>query len=221
MSKYFQIGFNRCGTTAIANFATRSGIPAIHWDKGRLAPTLDSNLRLGRRVDHKYEKFEVFTDMEFMDETTHIEIYKQYSTLMTRMPEAKFILNIRNRENWIKSRFNFLGKRHINNYKVIYGLRDKQEVIDYWCWEWHVHLSRVQADVPPEKLLVFDIEQDDPVELCRFMGLSDQHAKYWNVEKRSMYGGYYTVDFIRKYPYIRKIIGRTPTKILKSLVTRR
>ena len=35
-AKYFQIGFKRCGTTSLAAFFNRSGIPCAHWDRGRL-----------------------------------------------------------------------------------------------------------------------------------------------------------------------------------------
>lgn len=34
---YFQIGFQRCGTTSIALFLNRCGLPCVHYDEGRLA----------------------------------------------------------------------------------------------------------------------------------------------------------------------------------------
>jgi sulfotransferase family protein len=53
-----------------------------------------------------YEEFDAFTDMECLDEfgTTCLEGYKLYPHLPAQYPNAVFILNTRNREDWIRSR---------------------------------------------------------------------------------------------------------------------
>ena len=35
--KFFQIGFNKCGTTFIARLFGMNGYPAVHWAEGALA----------------------------------------------------------------------------------------------------------------------------------------------------------------------------------------
>ena len=46
--RYFQIGFHRCGTTALAAFFERCGLPCVHHDRGRLARRLREHLAAGR-----------------------------------------------------------------------------------------------------------------------------------------------------------------------------
>ena len=58
---YFQIGFRRCGTTAIAVFFNRSGIPCVHHDRGRLALRMRDNLAAGRAPIAGCERYRAFS----------------------------------------------------------------------------------------------------------------------------------------------------------------
>ena len=57
-TRFFQIGFPCCGTTSIAAFFNRCGIPCVHHDRGRLAQRMRANLEAGARplegYDHRY-----------------------------------------------------------------------------------------------------------------------------------------------------------------------
>ena len=73
-----------------------------------------ANLAEGRELLAGYEEFDAFTDMEYLDEfgTTYLEGYKLYPHLAAQYPNAVFILNTRNREDWIRSRL-VHGKKYL------------------------------------------------------------------------------------------------------------
>ena len=181
--KIFQIGFNKCGTRSIHHFFQKNGIKSIHYDNGRLAKTiLIRNYNNKLLLDNKYNKYTVFTDMEnissymfpiYIPQLFFKKLYYQY-------PNSKFILNIRNKQKWLKSRC-----AHINgNYlKIISNKLKKteEEVVLHWSNEWDIHINNVKLffTKKPGKLLIFDIENDDIQKLINFFrndfNLDDQH----------------------------------------------
>ncbi len=187
-TRYFQIGFGRCGTTAIARFFQRNGIPAIHNDAGELAQRIDANLQAGRFILSGYEQYRVFTDMHYLRPHVHIEAYKYYRQIMEQVPDSKFILNTRDRERWVASRIRFFGGEFdwIETYRTFYGLNDLAEMVNHWRSNWDCHHAAVQQAIPPERLLVFNIETDSPLLLCRFAGLNDAAARHYKRENGSL-----------------------------------
>ena len=109
MTRFFQIGFNRCGTKSIHHFFEANGIPSVHYDGGRLATTMFDNLDQGKFVLQGYEGYNAFTDMEYLTDSRYYEGYKLYGPFMEQVPDAKFILNIRDPDRWIMSRLNHAG----------------------------------------------------------------------------------------------------------------
>ena len=189
-AKYFVIGFDRTGTTAINHFFERNGIPAISYDRGKLAQRIDANLRDGRFVLQGYEQYRVFSDMVYLRPHIHIEAYKYYPQIMEQVPSAKFILSTRNREHWIDSRIRASGGEFhwVRMYQAFYGLKNMQEVVSHWRREWDNHHAAVQEGIPSDRLLIFNIEDDSPLLLCRFSGLKDSAAKYYQRKNASLNG---------------------------------
>ena len=119
----FQIGFNRCGITSIHSFFQENGISSIHYDRGKLAKTLFDNLAQGKHILRGYEKYDAFTDMEWLTHDKYREGYKLYLPIMAQVPEAKFILNVWHPDKWIMSRLVLSGKQRPSKLsdKVVYG----------------------------------------------------------------------------------------------------
>ena len=181
--KIFQIGFNKCGTRSIHHFFEKNGIKSIHYDKGRLAKTiLIRNYNNKLLLDNKYNKYTVFTDMEnirsnmfpiYIPQLFFKKLYYQY-------PNSKFILNIRNKQKWLKSR---CAHRNGNYLKIISNKLKKteEEVVLHWSNEWDIHINNVKLffTKKPGKLLIFDIENDDIQKLINFFrndfNLDEQH----------------------------------------------
>lgn len=211
--RFFQIGFNRCGTAALHRFFRLNGIASVHHDGGRLAIAMDANLRAGRPVLAGYEDREAFLDMSYLRAHLHVEIYKRWEVLLEQVPGARFILNVRGVEGWVESRLamgawtEWRFERPARGfgspwdapprgpvqriapfrerYRRCHGLADIDAVAAHWRADWARHVAGVRASVPPERLLVFDIERDPPEALCRFAGLDEGAARHWGRENPS------------------------------------
>lgn len=94
--------------------------------------------------------------------------YKLFRELDDQYPESKFILNTRDINNWLKSRLNH--QRYMAKDMKRLNLTMK-EVLDYWAQDFISHNKSVNLYFKdkPEKLLVFDIEKDDPENICTFL----------------------------------------------------
>jgi hypothetical protein len=158
-NKIFQIGFNKCGTTSIHNFFLQNGLKSIHWDNTNLAKTIKNNSDNNQPLLSGYEQYDCFTDMESLGD--HFYIYlTHYKELDKQYPNSKFILNVRDKEKWIKSRM-----KH-NNYLEYFrrntGL-NTDGVINLWHNQWDNHISDVLEYFSDrnDDLLHFNIETEN------------------------------------------------------------
>ena len=184
--KYFQIGFHKCGTTAIHRFFNRCGIPSVHYDKGRLGRSMQRNLEAGRFLLAGYEQYEAFAGMSFMTSMQRFDAAEHYERLLEQIPHAKFILNTRDRDNWIRSRLAMQNGAFLESYKSVFGLPSAEAVIDHWKKEWDARHLEARQRIPAQQLLVFDIEQDSAQRLCAFAGLDAAMARHWKRENATM-----------------------------------
>lgn len=101
----FIIGYNKTATTALHELFCRSGLSSIHWDGGKLALTMVSNICSGRRVFDGYDaRYRVFSDLIYLDARVLIEGNEYFEEMMNDYPNARFIYNYRNQGEWIRSR---------------------------------------------------------------------------------------------------------------------
>ena len=223
MTRFFQIGFHRCGTTSIHQFFEANGIPSIHNDRGRLAATMFDNLARGKSILDGYENYSAFSDMELLTHDRYLEGYKLYPQIMEQVPDSKFILNVRDPDKWIMSRLIHPSSRRptdlseqvvyrdrriltgslYERYKSCFGLRDVNEVAAHMRTEWNRHIFSVQDAIPSDRLLVFNIESDSPLALARFVGLDDSAARLYRRANRT---DAYAVRYLR---------ARLPDQLLK------
>ncbi|MBV6635239.1 MAG: hypothetical protein KI788_04975 [Mameliella sp.] len=163
--RFFQVGFNRCGTTSIADMLERQGLTAVHHsylrdgEKQNIALTIADNLEQGRPPLDGMDDIDAFTDVEYTSEGRIVEGYKHFREIAAAYPEMKFILNIRKRDDWIKSRLGFAN--YPERYAACYGLT-REQVIEKWERDWDTHLAAVRAEIPAERLLIMDIDAPDP-----------------------------------------------------------
>ena len=162
--KIFQIGFNKCGTSSLSEFFESSGFSCVHWDEGRLALRMKRNIEENKFVIAGYEDYDFFSDMEHSTNEESIEAYKYFPTILDQVEGARFILNTRNKQAWIKSRINH--PTYLEYFKLNHRLEADADVIDLWSRDWDDHHQAVQELIPSERLLVFNIETDSPVRLC-------------------------------------------------------
>jgi hypothetical protein len=192
--KIFQIGFNKCGTTSLHVFFQKNNIPSIHWHDGRLAKTMYDNYKHGQKLLSKeYSKYTAFFDMENCLEGIYIA-QLLFKKLDKEYPGAKFILNTRNKEKWIKSRLQhnlpFCNKptKYITVCALLNNVSEN-EMVSKWRHEWDEHHAAVKKyfKYRPQDLLIFDIESDPPTKICEFFKdyykLNPVHYEKLNVTK--------------------------------------
>src|SRR5437870_5201929 len=102
--RIFQIGFNKCGTSTLTRFFEQNGVPSMHWNRGRLAMAMFENGAAGRPLISGFEANCFFGDMEVLTNTDYLAAYKLFPILAEENPTALFLLNTRNRREWINSR---------------------------------------------------------------------------------------------------------------------
>ena len=145
--KFFQIGYNRCGTTFIARLFRLNGIPAAHWEEGALAEDIAYAKLAGRvPLERWTDRIVAFTDMESVRYVNMpvVEAFKEYAFLDRSFPGAVFLLNTRRVEDWIASRYLHRGGSYARTYARIRGVAPA-DLADLWAAEWEEHLAGVRA----------------------------------------------------------------------------
>ena len=188
-ARFFQIGFPRCGTTALAAFFERSGIPCVHSDRGRLARRMRENMARGRPPLDGYERYRAFTNMDFIAADDFFDGFRHHRALDAAYG-GRFILNTRPVEHWLRSFTAHNARRGPGvaaaHALARFGTADPARVAAGWRALWEEHHRRVKAELAPERLLVFDIESDPPERLCDFAGLPRACARHWRLENPTM-----------------------------------
>ncbi len=173
--KIFQIGFNKVGTTTLTDFFNRNGIPSVHWDEGKLAYSIHINHFLKRPLlNAEYlDQYVAFFDMNSVRVTPPIEVgVMYYKELDRQYPGSKFILNIRDKDAWLRSRMNHNTKYNMTllqraalQYRV-----STTKMYEIWSEMWDAHHAAVLAYFKdrPQDLLVFDVEKDPPSKIVEF-----------------------------------------------------
>lgn len=183
---YFQIGFRRCGTTALARFFARCGIPCVHHDRGRLALRMRENIAAGRAPLDGYDRrYRAFTNMDYQSSGDHYDGFRQFEALDAAYG-GLFILNTRPVENWIRSVMRRDSRMGDAAYSRRFGTDDPERIAERWRAEWAAHHARVRAAIPPERLLVFDIESDPADLLCDFVGVPRACGRFWGLENPTL-----------------------------------
>lgn len=170
--KVFQIGFNKCGTMSIWRRLEALGFSATHLSTPEglnLALTMQANLEKGQPILTGLEAYDAFTDIEAQREDRFVEGYKFYPQILEQVPDAWFILNLRDRERWIKSRLDHNDGGYAAALLRLAGLPTLEALADQWRQDWDDHIKKVQAAIPAERLLVHNIETDDPADIDRFL----------------------------------------------------
>ncbi len=169
-----QIGFNRAGTSSIADFLRRAGFAVVdhRFDLGRYkgqfaALVIEENIREKRAPLFGLDAWNGFTDLEYLDEKKSVYAQYWFREIAHAHPETKFILNLRYKEDWLKSRRNFGG--YLKTCAKALAVPEA-EVTRIWSAQWDAHIEAVKHDIPSDRLLILDIDSPDERALNRFVG---------------------------------------------------
>lgn len=106
MTKVFVIVSNKCGTTSLHAFVRASGLSCAHWRLSRdrtLAVAMFSNLSLQQHVLEGFSDFDVYSDIDHLSDTMHLEANTLFRTIAATVPDARFILSTRHKNRRLAS----------------------------------------------------------------------------------------------------------------------
>lgn len=169
MKRIFQIGFNKSGTGSIHNFMLKNDIPSIHWGGGKLSKAICKNYSNSEPLLNGFDDFLAFSDMEHVKEEGGYFYSAEhfFKELDVQYPGSIFILNYRDCESWISSRFNHGGY-------VLHSCREKGEDVDTvvksWRDEYFRHIDNVKSYFgESERLFEMDLDKMDSSDLGDFL----------------------------------------------------
>ncbi|MTE00315.1 hypothetical protein GIY56_08455 [Paracoccus sp. YIM 132242] len=144
--KFFQIGFNKCGTTFIAKLFEMNGYPTVHWAEGALAEDIAYSKLAGSTPLQPWPDTVAFTDMESVRYLNMpiIEAFKEFRFLDESHPGSVFLLNTRRVEDWVVSRYMHRGGSYARATAQIRGVA-VGDLADLWAAEWDAHLADCRA----------------------------------------------------------------------------
>eukprot|EP01084_Bolivina_argentea_P055584 101878_1 len=187
----FQIGFNKCGTLSIHQFFDSNNISSKHhirWRRKKHFKSLQ-NIRLFKIYENKtmvYTDFGVTALCQGIEEMCLVNcllknnLFKDrltnckylFSVLDKQYNNSKFILNIRNIDHWIKSRFfcDFCPKPKAMVLYEKYKIKNLTEIIFRMRYMWNRYLCDVlfYFQHRMDDLLIFNIEADSYKKIIDF-----------------------------------------------------
>ncbi|MFY0617584.1 hypothetical protein [Shimia sp.] len=123
---------------------------------------IHNNILAGHDPLKGLEPFTAFFDMEYKRGDTIVENYKRFPIFARNHPQAKFLMNTRDKENWLRSRV-----RHANGLYLRREMKRRDisssDVISSWADDFDRHLEKVQAffEAERDRLLIYNIERDN------------------------------------------------------------
>lgn len=175
MFKIFLIGFNKCGTSSFHEFFKGNGFKSVHCkirvsadEDQYIASIIHTNFMLGRKLLYGIDSWDVYGDMTFSSEEVSIEGVRFFRELYHQYPDSKFILNTRNVNKWLDSRFSHgnFAARCASSYGCTMS-----ELRGIWAKQYEAHHKEVRDFFlyRPGSFLDFNIEEDSISSLIKFM----------------------------------------------------
>ena len=197
--RIYVLGFNRCGTRSLTTAFKQAGIGCVHWDRNKLMLAILGDLRLHGRINLKkhYPQSNAFLDFihvpQHGEPGDHIlsEGTLLHQQLIDSDPDAYFILNTRNPEDWIASRCRHLNGTFLSIYQQhLSSIHNRMFSIDDVLMEWRRMWHQAHAEIlnrfqrePQLRSLIYDIDRTPYDVLKRF--LSEDYTLIGNALPRS------------------------------------
>lgn len=141
--KVFQIGFNRCGARFVDKLFELNGYKAVNWAGGQLAEDIVYSVDAGEKpLSIWADKFTVFSNLDSIHNLSvpMMHGYRHFAALDKNYEGSLFVLNMRNIEDWISSRFNHRNGEYAELYSAHLNV-DMRSLPDIWRGEWERHIA--------------------------------------------------------------------------------
>lgn len=167
LPRVVQIGFHKCGSRSLEQLFRGAGHRVVKYKlrqpfrRSRNAALLiRENLRAGRKVFAGFENFTFYADLIYQTESESFEPIRCFREIMRDYPDTILLLNVRKREDWIKSRLNHGHGEFARRVMRQRGVASTDILADAWRREWDTHLAEVREFMAdrPEQLVEFDLD---------------------------------------------------------------
>ncbi len=204
IDKIFQIGFNKCATRSMGEWFDNNGISSRHWidvptkqqrDLYQFKQYIGTNRVIGRKIYNNYSNnkalldnydeytfygdFGVFIqksqdyDLKFLNNSnaSKMSIYK---LLIKQYPNSVYILNIRNVNKWLKSRFLHYKDDYfpLENLKKGLNIHDNVKLVFGWKQLWYDYICNVldyfNTNDIMDRLLIYNLDIDSTHKFISF-----------------------------------------------------
>lgn len=175
LPRVVSVGFNKCATRALAQMFAKAGHRVVHhklrdrWPVPRRAgAVIMANLEAGRRPFETFEDYVFYCDLMVNDGQRTFDGADAFREIMHYYPETILLLNLRDREAWIKSRLRHGHGEFARREMAARGFSDEASLTEAWRMDWDERILAVRAYMAerPKQFVEFDIDKDSPVDLA-------------------------------------------------------
>jgi len=187
LPRVFVVGQNKTGTSSIHDLyrsEAPKGALSVHWevDNKNVSNILESNFKYNRDIFEGLPKnTRMITDAEDVVQCTFsFKNYDLIQSMKEQYPDSKFVLNVRDEDRFLTSREKHYSSSHKNTpYAEKWAqchnvdASDREAVREAMRTDFRTHSETIQSMFKddPERLLVYDIENDPADTLRAFVGL--------------------------------------------------
>lgn len=188
LPRVVQIGFHKCGTRSLEQLFRRAGHRVVKFKLRRpfrrsrnAALLIRENLKVGRKVFAGMEDYTFYADLIYQTETESFEPIRCFREIIRDYPDTILLLNVRKREDWIKSRLNHGHGEFARRVMRQRGISSPEMLAEAWRSEWDVHLAEVRKFMAsrPEQFIEFDIDTGSAQDLVERLPGYALRAEDW------------------------------------------
>lgn len=164
--KIFCIGLNKTGTSSLHKALVALGFRSLHLGGPEVPTAIKRAAEEGRGLLEYLDDYDAFSDIWRLSE--------RFEVLDRQYPGSKFILTIRDLDDWLDSRRRHVERNVVRKDRGLYGGGFVTVEVDEWTRQYQEHHARVFAYFAdrPDDLLAMNIVAGDGYELlCPFLGV--------------------------------------------------
>ena len=162
----FFIGFNKTATTSLHFYFKQNNISSIHYKNNKHCAL---NVMLDN-LKHKKPVLDGLPYRIFLDflNDENLDLYKK---IYQEHPDAKYVLQIRDKKKWILSRLNFMNGGYTKFLNRKYNRNmTVQQYITLWSRLYDQHINDVKSFfIDSPNLYVYNIDTDNLSDLLNFL----------------------------------------------------
>ncbi|WP_229666133.1 sulfotransferase [Actibacterium pelagium] len=182
------MGFNKCATRSFSQLFERAGHASLHHKiRKPLQPSRTAAKRMKENIEGNRPVFEGFDDYVFYCDLVHVtpeeffEGNSAYKEILKDYSDTLIILNLRDQDDWIRSRLRHGHGEFAKRYMSALGLDNLDDLAAHWRQDWDEQLKGVREfmDDKPEQYFEFNIDTDNIEDLISALPDYQLDACHW------------------------------------------